>query len=146
MHCEYMREALKEAEKAAKKGEVPVGCVIVYNDKIIAKGHNLRESRKNPLYHAEIIAINKAAKKLKSWRLSNAKIYVTLEPCPMCTGAIINARIPEVYFGAFDKKSGCLGSLFDLSHDFNHHPLVQGGILNEECAQVLKDFFKERRG
>ena len=147
----YMKIALKRAEKAATLGEVPVGAVIVKtfedgSQKIISYGYNRRESDKNALMHAEIIAINKACRALKSWRLSGCTLYVTLEPCPMCAGAAINSRLDRVVFGAKDLRFGALGSLtniFDVP--FNHIPLLEGPIMQEECAAVLKDFFKERR-
>lgn len=144
-HTYYMNIALSAAKKAAKAGEVPVGCVIVKDEKIIAVSYNLREKRKNPLYHAEILAIKKAAKKLHSWRLTDCQIYITLEPCPMCAGAIINARIPTVVFGAYDKKAGCFGSVFDFRNDFNHHPEIIAGILEDECSDILKQFFSLKR-
>ena len=142
----FMKEALKEAQIAYKKNEIPIGCVIVYNDKIIAKAHNLRENKKNALYHAEILAINKACKKIHSWRLDECDIYITLEPCPMCSGAIIQSKIKNIYFGAYDHKTGMAGSkanLFDIK--FNYEPNVMGGILEEECSMLIKDFFKELR-
>lgn len=143
----FMKEALKEAKKAYKKKEVPIGAVIVYKNKIIARGYNLRESKNNSLLHAEIIAIEKACKKLKSWRLEECELYVTLEPCPMCSGAIIQSRIKNIFFGAKDPKSGCAISkalLFEPGL-FNHNVNVAGGILEGECTQLLKDFFKELR-
>ena len=142
----FMREALSLAHKAGDMGEVPVGAVIVKGDEIIAQGINRREIGKNALYHAELEAINNACSKLGGWRLWQCELYVTLEPCPMCTGAIINARIPRVIFGAYDKKAGSCGSvvnLFDLP--YNHKPEVISGVLEEECAKVLKDFFKKLR-
>lgn len=145
MDVKFMRAALKEAEKAEKIWETPVGAVIVRDDKIIARGYNRRETKKNALMHAEIIAIDKACKKLGGWRLPECDIYVTLEPCPMCTGAIIQARINNVYFGAFDEKSGCLGSCCDLSAILPHKIAYQGGILRGECEQLLKNFFKKLR-
>lgn len=145
-HEYFMNLALAEAEKAAKIDEVPVGAVIVREGKVIARAHNRRETGKNPCAHAELLAIEKAAKKLGGWRLLGCQLYVTLEPCPMCAGAIINARVDEVYFGAYDKKAGCLGSICDLTTmPFNHHPLVNGGVLQEECAQVLKEYFQGKR-
>lgn len=141
-----MKLALIEAERAYKKGEAPVGCVIAQNGRVIAKAHNLRESRKNALYHAEILAIGKASKKLKGWRLPGCTLYVTLEPCPMCAGAIINARIPMVVFGASDPKAGCFGSIHDFSKSgFNHSPAVISGVLAEDCSALLKNFFREMR-
>lgn len=142
-----MREAIKQAKKAASIGETPIGAVIVRDGKIIARGYNKRETKKNALLHAEIIAINKACKKLGGWRLPECDMYVTLEPCPMCAGAIINARIENVYFGAYDKKSGCAGSKTDLFEQglFNHDVTVRGGVMEEECAAILTNFFKELR-
>ena len=145
MDEKFMRIALKEAEKASKINETPIGAVIVRNGEIIARGHNKRETKKNALMHAEIIAIDKACKKLGGWRLPNCEIYVTLEPCPMCMGAIIQSRIGNVHFGAYDHKSGCLGSVCDLSSILPHKVSYQGGILKTECENILKDFFKELR-
>ncbi|MCX8064938.1 MAG: tRNA adenosine(34) deaminase TadA [Candidatus Hydrogenedentes bacterium] len=146
-HEYYMREALKEAQKAYKEGEVPVGCVIVYEQTIIGRGYNQREKLQDPTAHAEILAITSAALALKSWRLENTRMYVTLEPCPMCAGAIILARIPELYFGAYDPKAGCCGSILNIVKDnrFNHNPLVISGICEEECSLLLSNFFKEIR-
>ena len=141
-----MEEALKEARIAFKKKEIPVGCVIVCDNKIITRAHNLREGKKNALYHAEVLAINKACKKLKSWRLDDCDLYVTLEPCSMCSGAIIQAKIKNIYFGASDPKTGAAGSklnLFDIK--FNYEPNVCGGILGEECSKIIKDFFTNLR-
>ncbi|MBR1778950.1 MAG: tRNA adenosine(34) deaminase TadA [Clostridia bacterium] len=142
----YMKKALALAKKAAKEGEVPVGAVLVKNGKIISSGRNKREKKKNALHHAEVEAIKKACKKLGSWRLLDCDLYVTLEPCPMCAGAIINARIRKVFFGALDPKAGAVRSkvnLFDLG--FNHKPQVDSGILKEECEEILKKFFKKIR-
>lgn len=139
---EFMKRALTLANEASSMGEVPVGAVIVRNGEIIAEGINRRESEKNALCHAEIEAINNACRALGGWRLPGCELYVTLEPCPMCAGAIINSRIEKVYFGAYDKKAGSVRSLvrlFDLP--YNHIPLVTGGIMEEECAGVLSDFF-----
>lgn len=145
-HIKYMKEALKEAKKAAEELEVPVGAVIVHKDKIIAKGRNRRETSKNALFHAEIEAINNACKKLNSWRLIGCTLYVTLEPCPMCAGAIINSRISEIIYGANDPKAGSCGSVTDLfSLPYNHKPVVTGGILKDECAEILTNFFKNLR-
>lgn len=142
----YMREALKEAQKAAKKDEVPVGAVVVRNGKIIARAHNLRERKKFPDAHAEHIAMHKAARKIGGWRLLECTLYVTLEPCPMCAGMAINSRIPRVVFGAYDKKAGALGSLYNLNEGkLNHSFDCTGGILEEECARILKDYFKKKR-
>lgn len=142
-----MKEALRQAKKAADIGETPVGAIIVRDGEIIARGYNRRETKKNALGHAEIIAINKACKKLGGWRLPKCDMYVTLEPCPMCAGAIINSRIENVFFGAFDKKSGCAGSSVDLFEHglFNHNVNVSGGIMETECSQILSLFFKELR-
>ncbi|MBP1577048.1 MAG: nucleoside deaminase [Oscillospiraceae bacterium] len=141
-----MREAINEANAAAALGEVPIGAVIAQNGVIIARGHNLRETDKHALAHAEIVAINEACRKLGGWRLPNCTLYVTLEPCPMCAGAIINSRIDRVVFGAFDPKAGSLGSLIDLSKvPYNHSPQLCGGVLQEECADLLKNFFKSLR-
>ncbi len=143
----YIKLALLEAKKAEKKDEVPVGCVLVLNDVVIAKTHNLRESKHSALAHAEILAINKACKKLESWRLENIEMYVTLEPCPMCAGAILQSRIKKVVFGAYDKKGGALGSSFNLfeQKNLNHHPIIIGGINEEECSKVLTNYFKNKR-
>ena len=145
-HEKYMRAALALAEKAAAEGEVPVGCVVVCEGKIVGRGRNRRETRKNALHHAEIEAIGKACKKLGGWRLHKCDLYVTLEPCPMCAGAIINARIKTVYFGATDEKAGSCGTLTNLFElPYNHRPELVAGLLQEECAEVLKRFFKELR-
>ena len=143
----FMNEALKEAKKAYKKLEVPVGCVIVRDGKIIARGHNLKETKKDTTKHAEIIAIQKASKKLEAWRLLDCEMYVTLEPCSMCAGAIINSRIRNLYVGTMDKKTGAAGSVLNLFQDFtfNHKVYVENGILQERCEKVLKYFFKELR-
>ena len=141
-----MKEALKEAKKAYLLGEVPVGAVIVYEGKIIARGHNTREIKQTVLGHAEINAIQKASKKIGSWRLEDCDIYVTLEPCAMCSGAIIQSRIKNLYFGAYDLKTGVCGSVLNLfEYPFNHKVNVVGGVLEEECSRILKDFFKELR-
>ena len=143
----FMKEALKEAKKAYDKLEVPVGCVIVKDDKIIARGHNLKETKFDTTKHAEIITIQKASKKLKSWRLIDCDMYVTLEPCSMCAGAIINSRIKNLYIGALDEKTGAAGSVLNLFEDytFNHKVNVEKEILKEDCEKILKDFFKELR-
>ena len=142
-----MKEALKEAKKAYDKLEVPVGAVIVKDGKIIARAHNLKETKFDTTNHAEIIAIQKASKKLKSWRLLDCEMYVTLEPCSMCAGAIINSRIKKVYIGANDEKTGAVGSVFNLFEDykFNHNVEFEKGILKKECENILKDFFKDLR-
>jgi len=143
----YMKEALKEAQEAFDKEEIPVGVVIVKDDKIIAKAHNLKEIKKDTTKHAEIIAIQKASKKLESWRLSNCEMYVTLEPCSMCAGAMIGARLKKVYIGTMDEKTGACGSILNLLEDytFNHKVEIETGILQKECETILKDFFKELR-
>lgn len=146
MEINYMKLALLEAKKAYKKNEIPVGCVIVRDDKVIAKAYNKRETKKNSLYHAEILCINKACKKLKSWRLDDCDIYITLEPCQMCSGAIIQSKIKNIYFGAYDLKTGFAGSrlnLFDIK--FNYTPNVVGGIMEEESRILIQDFFKKIR-
>lgn len=143
----FMKEALKEALKAKNKDEVPIGCVIVYNSKIIARGHNLRETKQQSINHAEIIAIQKACKKIGSWRLEDCDLYVTLEPCCMCAGAILQSRIKNVIYGAKDPKGGSIDSILHMYEQkgFNHYPNVISGILETECSQILKDFFKEKR-
>ena len=133
----YMRAAIGQARKAGAIGEVPIGCVIVYEDKIIARGYNRRTIDKNVLSHAEIIAIKKACKKMGDWRLEGCTMYVTLEPCPMCAGAIVQARIPKVVIGCMNPKAGCAGSVLDLLHE--------SGVLEEECSRLMKDFFKALR-
>ena len=145
MDIKFMKEAIRQAKKAEAIDETPIGAVIVRDGKIIARGYNKRETKKNALMHAEIIAIDKACKKLGGWRLPGCDIYVTLEPCPMCAGAIIQARIENVYFGAYDEKSGCLGSACDLSGVLPHKIEYQGGILKTECEDILKIFFKKLR-
>lgn len=141
-----MKDALCEANKARAKDEVPVGAVIVVDGRIIARGHNLRETRSLATAHAEINAINKACKKLKTWYLTECTLYVTMEPCPMCMGAIINSRIRRVVFGAYDRKAGCCGTLYTLQEGkFNHTPVVVGGVMEEECSAILTDFFAEKR-
>ncbi|MGC8739611.1 MAG: tRNA adenosine(34) deaminase TadA [Candidatus Hydrogenedens sp.] len=146
-HEYYMRQALSEAQKAYEQGEVPVGCIIVYNNSIIARGYNQREKLQDPTAHAEMLAITSASSALGSWRLENTRMYVTLEPCPMCAGAIILSRIPEVYFGAMDPKAGCCGTLMNLLADtrFNHQPIVVPGICADECGSLLTKFFQEIR-
>lgn len=143
----FMLEALNMAKKAYKKNEVPVGAIIVKDNKIIAKAFNKRQKCQNALYHAEILAIHKACKKLKSFRLENCKMYVTLEPCPMCSGAIINARLQKVYFGCYDANYGCCGSRYNFLQDknFEHLVEVEGGLLEEECSKILKTFFENLR-
>lgn len=141
-----MEKALKEAEKAYKKNEVPVGVVIVKDGKIIARAHNLKETKQMSIAHAEILAIEKASKKLNSWRLIDCDMYVTLEPCTMCMGAIISSRIKNLYIGALDPKTGACGSFVDLStYKYNHTVNVFKGILTDKCEYILKDFFKNLR-
>ena len=145
-HEFYMAQALELAKEAFQEGEVPVGCVIVRNGEIVGRGRNRRETDKTALGHAEIEAIGDACKNLGGWRLWECTLYVTLEPCPMCAGAIINARIPRVVFGASDAKCGACGSVCDLfSMDFNHHPQVEKGIREEESGALLTDFFQKLR-
>ena len=143
----FMLEALKEAQKASKKGDVPIGAIIVCNNKIIAKGHNKKENKKNAVLHAEIIAIQKACKKKKTWYLNDCTLYVTLEPCMMCTGAIIQSRIKEVVFAAASPKFGCVESIQKIKNgSHNHIPFVKSGICCEKSAEILKDFFENKRG
>lgn len=146
-HLHYMQCALQEAHRALEIQEVPVGCVIVHEGRIIGRGYNQRERLQDPTAHAEIIAITAAANHLNCWRLEGASLYVTLEPCPMCAGAIILARIEEVFFGAYDPKAGCCGSLMNLPQDnrFNHRPVVTGGLLGAECGEMLSAFFRDIR-
>ncbi len=142
----FMREAMKEAAKAAEEGEVPIGAVVVKGDTVVGRGHNRRETDKNALAHAEIEAIRDACERLGGWRLWECDLFVTLEPCPMCAGAIINSRIVTVYYGASDKKAGSCGSvvnLFDLP--YNHKPNQVSGVLGDECADLLKQFFRDLR-
>ncbi len=142
----YMEQALELAKEAAAEGEVPVGCVIVRGDEIVGRGRNRREKDKSALAHAEVEAIAMACEKLGGWRLWECTLYVTLEPCPMCAGAIVNARIPRVVFGASDKKCGACGSVCDIfSMEFNHHPQVQSGLCEEESAALLSEFFANLR-
>jgi len=146
MDEQFMDAALQLAKEAAAEGEVPVGCVIVRGDQIVGTGRNRRETARTALGHAEIEAISNACKNLGGWRLWECTLYVTLEPCPMCAGAIINARIPRVVFGAADEKCGACGSVCDLfSMEFNHHPSVTKGVREPECAALLKDFFQSLR-
>lgn len=145
MEEKFMREALAQAQKAKKKGEVPIGAVVVYRGKIIGKGFNLRTRLQMATAHAEVRAIEKACKKLHSWRLPESEIYVTLEPCPMCMGAILNARIDKVYFGAYEAKGRSLTNELARANLLNHSVEVTGGILESECAEVLSSFFSEMR-
>lgn len=143
----FMKEAIRMARRAQERDEVPIGAVIVRDGKVIARGWNDRETHQKSTGHAEINAIDKACRKLGTWRLDDCDLYVTLEPCPMCAGAIIQSRIRRVYFGAWDPKSGSAGSAVDLFAvpQYNHHPEVHGGLLEEECAELLKSFFREKR-
>lgn len=147
MQNKFMKMAINEAMKAAAEDEVPVGAVIVKDGKVIAKGHNTRQKTQNAVNHAEVVAIQKACKKLGSWRLDGCDLYVTLEPCPMCAGAVINSRMRAVFFGAADPKAGCAGTLCNLPADerFNHRAQVCGGIMSDECAKLLSEFFKKKR-
>lgn len=143
----YMRAALQQAKKALLLGEVPIGCVIVYEDKIIARGYNRRNTDKNTLAHAELTAIRRASKKIGDWRLEDCTLYVTLEPCQMCSGAIVQARIPQVVIGCMNPKAGCAGSILNLLQmpEFNHQVQITRGVLEEECSMILKQFFKDLR-
>ena len=146
MNRKFMQEALLLAKEAADCGEVPVGAVIVKDGEIIAKGRNMREQKQNALSHAEIEAINNACKKLGSWRLDGCEMYVTLEPCPMCAGAIINSRISTLIFGAYDAKMGSIDSVVNLcDYPYNHKVEVYGGICEDECLKILKNFFERLR-
>ena len=142
-----MRAALKEAQKAAQMDEVPVGCVIVRDHKIIAKAHNLRETRQSAYAHAEVLAMQKASRKLKTWCLKDCDLYVTLEPCMMCIGTSILSRVHAVIYGAADPKGGCTKTLIDIDRipELNSHPIIVEGVLQQECTAVLKEFFKEKR-
>ncbi|MDO5411192.1 MAG: tRNA adenosine(34) deaminase TadA [Lachnospiraceae bacterium] len=143
----YMKEAMKQARKAAKLGEVPIGCVIVYDGKIIGRGYNRRNTDKSTLSHAEITAIKKASRVINDWRLEECTLYVTLEPCQMCSGAIVQARIPRVVMGCRNPKAGCAGSVLNLlqMQEFNHQVEITENICQEECSMLLKNFFKELR-
>lgn len=146
MHEEYMRQALDLAREAAACGEVPVGCVIVKDGRVIGRGRNRREERQAAWSHAEMEAMAQANRALGTWRLDGCTLYVTLEPCPMCAGGILSARIPELYYGAKDAGFGACGSILNLfEEDFRHHPKIVGHILEEECAQLLQDFFAQVR-
>lgn len=144
---QYMMEAIKEAEKAAKIKDVPIGCVIVHDGKIIGRGYNRRNKDSNTLSHAEMIAIKKASKKMKDWRLDDCEMYVTTEPCQMCSGAIVQARIAKVYIGCMNPKAGCAGSIMNLLQvdEFNHQVEIETGVLKDECSRLLKDFFEKLR-
>lgn len=143
----YMKLAMRQAARAYAQGETPIGCVIVFGDKVIARGYNKRNGKKNTLAHAEIIAIHKASKVLGDWRLEGCTLYVTLEPCPMCAGAIVQARIPRVVVGSMNPKAGCAGSVLNLlqTSGFNHQVELETGVLGEECSRLMTDFFRELR-
>lgn len=143
---EAMHEALALAREAADEGEVPVGCIVTDGEHIVGRGRNRRETGKSALAHAELEAIGEACRTLGGWRLWRCTLYVTLEPCPMCAGAIINARIPALYYGAKDEKAGCCGSVLNLFEErFNHHPRIYGGVLEAECSALLQSFFQNLR-
>jgi len=146
-HQFFMKIALDEAKKSNRIGDVPVGAVIVRNGKIISKAHNLKEKKQNALYHAEVLAISRACKKLKSFRLNDCELYVTLEPCLMCCGAIIASRLKKIYFGAYDKNYGCAGSKYDFLHDKSFECIVEseGGVLEDECRDLITTFFGKIR-
>ena len=143
----FMRQAIKQAQRAESIDEVPIGAIIVLDGKVIARAYNRKERDNLSTSHAEILAINKASKKLKSWRLDNAEMYVTLEPCPMCAGAIVGARIKKLYFGAYEKKSGSAVSKFSVLTEsgLNHTTDFEGGVLEEECSNIIKNYFKKKR-
>ena len=143
----YMKAAMTQAKKAYALGEVPIGCVIVHEGKIIGRGYNRRNTDKNTLAHAEITAINKASRKIGDWRLEDCTMYVTLEPCPMCSGAIVQARIPRVVIGCMNAKAGCAGSVLDMLHEpgFNHQVDTRPGVLGEQCSGMMKEFFRKIR-
>lgn len=143
----YMREAIRQAKKAYQNGDVPIGCVIVYEDKIIGRGYNRRNKDKTTLAHAEILAIKKASKVIGDWRLEECRMYVTLEPCQMCAGAILQARIPEVVIGCMNPKAGCAGSVINLLNmdGFNHRVDITKGVLEDECSSLMKEFFADLR-
>lgn len=147
MNIKYMKEALRQARLAYKHGEVPIGCVIVYNDRIIGRGYNRRNTDKCTLAHAEITAIKRASRIIGDWRLEDTTMYVTLEPCQMCAGAIVQARIPRVYAGASSPRAGCAGSVLDIlqNNEFNHQVEYEQGLLEDECSALLKKFFVELR-
>ena len=146
-HEKYMKDAIRQAKKAAALGEVPIGCVIVHDGQVIGRGYNRRNTDKSTLAHAEITAIKRASKKLGDWRLEDCTLYVTLEPCQMCAGAIVQARIPEVIIGCMNPKAGCAGSIYNLLQEpaFNHQVSLFQGVLEEECSQMLKNFFRSLR-
>jgi tRNA(adenine34) deaminase len=144
---QYMKEAIKLAKRAAKRGDVPIGCVIVHEGKIIAKGYNKRNYKKSTLAHAELVAIEKACKVMGDWRLEGCTMYITLEPCQMCAGAIIQARFDRVVIGAMNKKAGCAGSILNLFSvkEFNHQVVTTYGVMEEECSHMMSEFFRELR-
>ena len=146
-HVKWMKAAFREAEKAFEQDEVPIGAVVVQNGQIIGRGYNQCESLIDPTAHAEIIAITSAANTIKDWRLKDCQLYVTKEPCPMCAGALINARINMVIFGMYDEKEGCCGSLYQLCRDnrFKHQLTVKGGIMEDACTLIIQEFFKKQR-
>lgn len=147
MDIKYMKEALRQAKKAYALDEVPIGCVIVHENKIIARGYNKRNTKGNALAHAEIIAIHKASRVLKDWRLENCTMYITLEPCQMCAGAIVQARIPRVVIGSMNPKAGCAGSVLNLLQEpsFNHQAELIPGVMEKECSELLQSFFRQLR-
>lgn len=147
IHEKYMKEAIRQAKKAYALGEVPIGCVIVYQGKIIGRGYNRRTTDKSTLAHAEIAAIKKASKAMGDWRLEECTMYVTLEPCQMCSGAIVQARIPEIYIGCMNPKAGCAGSILNIlqTPEFNHQVAIHKGLLETECSEMLTNFFKDLR-
>jgi tRNA(adenine34) deaminase len=147
-HIVYMQAAIEEARKAEALQEVPIGAVVVWQDQIIGRGHNLRETSRDPLAHAELIAIKQASEYLQAWRLLDCRLYVTLEPCPMCAGAIVQSRVPQVIYGTIDPKAGCAGTLMNLLQEdrFNHQVDVINGVLQEECSTMLTQFFRKLRG
>ncbi|WP_129722906.1 tRNA adenosine(34) deaminase TadA [Xylanivirga thermophila] len=147
LHEDFMRQAIYEAQKAYSRDEVPIGAVVVKDGLVIGRGYNLRESHQDPTLHAEIIAIREASKNLKSWRLTGCSLYVTIEPCAMCAGAMIQSRLENLIFGAWDPKGGCVGSLYDLVTDnrFNHRVEVIQGILEDECRELMQNFFRQKR-
>ena len=146
-HEKWMAVALEEAQKACEQGEVPIGACGIIDNNLVARAHNIREGNQNPLGHAEVYVIEQVSQKLQSWRLSDLTVYVTVEPCPMCLGALLQARVPQLVFGCRDPKAGACGSLYNLAQDdrLNHQIEVTEGILKEDCALILKEFFKERR-
>lgn len=142
----FMKLALKEAQKARDEDEVPIGAVAVLDGKVIARAHNTREKTGNALNHAEVLVIGKACKKVGNWRLDGVTLYVTIEPCPMCMGAVLNARIPRLVYGADDPKGGCCGSLYDLNEGkYNHTAEIKKGVLKQECANIIRTYFEEKR-